>query len=276
MLNGIAAKAIVPVTLTVTGFVIVGCLLLHSFIKQDLVANTTRQEVSLADTIVKSTRYAMLKTDREMLQQSLRDIGSQSGVEHVRIFNKKGIVMFSSDPTEISRAVDKKSAGCNGCHSVATPATRLGPMEQARRFTNGQGKEVLAITAPIYNEASCAILDCHPSLTQANILGTLDIGLSTAPLQSALAQLRTRLAVFCLMVLFLTVGGVSALLLRNVLLPVRDLVGYADDLAMGRPAPKSPDGSEEIDALVVSLQRLAARGQDAMKEPAKNDSARHS
>ncbi|GAB6084624.1 HAMP domain-containing protein [Desulfuromonas carbonis] len=270
MFNGIAAKAIIPVTLTVTGFVIVGCLLLHSFIKQDLIANTTRQEVSLADTIVKSTRYAMLKTDREMLQQSLRDIGGQTGVEHVRIFNKKGIVMFSSDPTEIDRAVDKKSAGCSGCHSGATPATRLGPMEQARRFTNGEGKEVLAITAPIYNEASCAILECHPSLDEVKILGTLDIGLSTAPLQSALAQLRTRLAVFCLMVLFLTVGGVSALLLRNVLLPIRDLVGFAEDLAMGRPEPKSPDGSEEIDALVSSLRQLAAKGQGAAQEPAGN------
>lgn len=272
MSHRIAAKAIIPVTVAVTGFVVLGSLLLHSYIRGDLVADTIRHEVGLADTIVKSTRYAMLKTDREMLQQVIRDIGSQPGVEHVRIFNKKGIVMFSSDQGEISRSVDKKAAGCNGCHSGDTPATRLGPMEQARRFTNGQGKEVLAITAPIYNEASCAAAACHQPVTRANVLGTLDIGFSTFPLQNSLAQLRTRLALFCVMVLFLTIGGVSALLRRNVLLPIRDLLTYAEDMAAGRLEQLPPDGSEEIEELAASLRRLAIARLEAGRPPAKKKS----
>lgn len=271
MYNRIAAKAIIPVTLAVTGFVVLGCLLLHSYIRGDLVADTIRHEVGLADTIIKSTRHAMLKTDREMLQQAIRDIGSQPGVEHVRIFNKKGIVMFSSDPGELSRSVDKKAAGCNGCHSGTTPATRLGPMEQARRFTNGQGKEVLAITAPIYNEVSCAAAACHQPANKANVLGTLDIGFSTIPLQNSLAQLRARLAIFCLMVLFLTIGGVSALLRRNVLLPVRNLVIYAEDMAAGRLEQPPPNGSEEIEELASILRRMAIARLEAGSQPAKKE-----
>ena len=52
-----------------------------------MVADTVRHEVGLADTVVRSTRYAMLNTDREMLQQTILDIGRQSSVEHIRIFN---------------------------------------------------------------------------------------------------------------------------------------------------------------------------------------------
>lgn len=257
MLNRFAAKAIVPITLAVTGFVILGCLLLHSFNKNDLISDTIRHEAGLADTIVKSTRYAMLNTDREMLQQAILDIGSQEEVEHVRIFNKKGIVMFSSNTDEIDQAVNKKAAGCNACHNGPEPATRLGTMEQARRFINGNGNEVLAITTPIYNEPSCAAASCHRPVKENELLGTLDIGFSTAPLQASLNQLRGRLIVFCTMVLFLTVGGVCALLRRNVLLPIRQLVTFAEGMSRGQMNMTAPEGIEEIDEVVAVLRRQA-------------------
>jgi hypothetical protein len=272
MLNRIAAKAIFPITLAVTGFVILGSLLLYSFNKNDLLADTIRHAVGLADTIVKSTRYAMLKFDREMLQHTIGDIGDLEGVEHVRIFNKKGIVMFSSDLAEIEQAVDKQAAGCNSCHSGAKPATRLGTMDQARRFTNGLGSEVLAITTPIYNEPSCVTARCHRPVDESEILGTLDIGLSTAQLQSSLSQLRMRLIAFCTMVLFLTVGGVCALLQRNVLLPVHHLAIYAKSLAGGKVDMKTPAGIEEIDTIAAvlrlqadKLQRMRAAQEDSGK-----------
>ena len=265
MTNGIVTKAIVPITLAVTGFVIVGCLLLYSLIKSDMEADTVRHEISLADTVVRSTRYAMLKTDRQMLQQTILDIGSQTGVEHVRIFNKRGVVMFSSDPGEISRAVDKQAAGCNGCHSGEVPATRLGAMEQARHFTNSSGHQVLAITAPIYNEVSCAAMNCHPGLDQISVLGTLDIGLSTAPLQASLMQLRLRMGIFCLMVLLLSVAGVCALLRRSVFLPIRRLVGYAEALNAGKTDAVCPRGIEEIEA-IGGLLRQQAQTLDALKK----------
>jgi len=257
MLNGIAARAIVPVAVAVTGFVVLGCLLLHSFIKDDLIADTIRHEVGMADTIVKSTRHAMLKNDRDMLQQSLFDIGSQQGVEHVRIFNKKGIVMFSSDAGEIDRSVNKQAAGCNGCHDRPRPATRLGTMEQARRFTNGHGSEVLAVMTPIYNEPSCAVANCHRPVAENELLGTLDIGFSMAPLQGSLSQLRMRLIIFCAMILFLAVAGVSALLRRTVLLPISQLMLYSQEMAAGKVDCRSPEGSEEIETIAAVLRYQA-------------------
>lgn len=257
MLNDLAKKAIFPVALTVTGFMVVCCILLYTFIEGDLVADTIRHETDLADIVIKSTRHAMLKDDRQSLAETISNIGEQEGVEHVRIFNKKGLIMFSADRGEINRLVDKKSAGCVECHSGAEPDTRLGPMEQARHFTNSRGREVLAITTPIYNEPGCSASACHAHPPLQTVLGTLDIGLSEEPLKQSLANLRLRMTVFCLMVLALTVGGVSALLRRNVLLPVRSLVTFAEALRRGNLQAPSPRGPEEVETLARILRELA-------------------
>lgn len=259
MLNDLAKKAIFPVALTVTGFVIVCCILLYTFIQGDLTEDTIHHEANLADTIVKSTRYAMLKDDRETLGQMIANIGEQQGVEHVRIFNKKGLIMFSADPAEVNRLVDKKSAGCVECHAGSRPNTRLGAMEKARRFVNAQGKDVLAITMPIYNEPGCSTSACHAHPPLQKILGTLDIGLSQEPLKRSLANLRIRMFVFCLMVLALTVGGVSALLRRNVLIPVGKLAVYAEALRRGDTKALPPRGSKEVEHIALALKELSDR-----------------
>jgi hypothetical protein len=266
MVKSLAAKAMVPVAGTVTGFVIVCCLILYSFIQADLVSDTVRHESALADVIVQSTRYAMLKGDRETLARVIADIGEQPDVEHVRIFNKKGLIMFSADAGEWNRLVDKQAAGCVECHSGPKPEAHLGQMDKARRFTNGAGEPVMAITAPIYNEPGCANGACHIHPPDQKILGTLDIGMSARPLQESLANLRWRMIVFCLMVLVLTVGGVSALLRRNVLLPVRQLVDYARTVR-DDPGQPLPEGGAEVAAIGAAVQDLARRLRQAEGDP---------
>ncbi|WP_305043090.1 hypothetical protein [Geoalkalibacter sp.] len=263
MLKNLAAKAIVPVGLTVTGFVIVCSILLYSYVKQDLVADSIQREVLLGDIIVKATRFSMLTDQRESLRQTINDIGEQKGVEHVRIFNKKGVIMFSSNDEEVNQLVDMSAPGCIECHSGPVTAVHLGPMDQARNFVNAQGEPVLAITTPIYNEPNCSNGGCHFHAPDEKILGTLDIGMSQAPLLKSLATLRVRLVIFCLMVLVLTVGGVIALLQRNVLLPVRQLVYFADQVSRGNLEINEPEGTEELVSLAGNFKRLARRNLEA-------------
>ena len=91
--------------------------------------------------------------------------------------------MFSKDPAEVDRYVDKNSAGCVGCHAGPVPTATLADMQKARTFINERRVKVLAITAPIYNEPACAQASCHFHPTEQQVLGTLDIGLDQAPLQ---------------------------------------------------------------------------------------------
>jgi sensor histidine kinase regulating citrate/malate metabolism len=258
MIKSLAGKAIIPVTLAVTGFVIVCCLLLYSTIKSDMTNMSTLHATSLANVVVKSTRYSMLTSDRKTLRNIIADIGEQREVEHVRIFNKKGVIEFSSNAGELNRLVDKKTAGCIGCHAGPVPITKLGTMRQARRFVNEKGREVLAITSPIYNEPECFNAACHFHAPGSKVLGTLDIGLSRKPLQDALATMRGRMIVFTFLILILTVGGTAALLRRSILTPVKILTDYCKGIAEGIPKREIPVFEGELEDLAQSLKSMAA------------------
>jgi HAMP domain-containing protein len=265
-LKSLTARAIVPVAVAVTGFVVICCILLYSVMKTDMINDAVKYETNLADTIVKSTRYAMLKSDRDMLTNIVRNIGQQKGVEHVRIFNKKGLIMLSEDPTELNRFVDKKTAGCIGCHAGAVPTATLGAMEQARRFVNDRGMEVIAITAPIYNEPACYTADCHFHTASQKILGTLDIGLSAYPLRKTLSLMRSRMMLFSFMVLILTIGGVAALLRRQVFDPLREIKEFTSDVNRGNLSGELSGISGELSDLANDIRAVALRLKDAILE----------
>jgi len=267
MLNNFATRATVPVTITITGFVIVCCLVLYSYIKGDLLRDTVQHEVSLADTIVKSTRHTMLKSDRETLMNMIDSIGDQESVEHVRIFNKKGVIMFSADPAELNREMDKQEAGCNGCHGGSEPALGLGSMEQARHFTNERAVSVLAITAPIYNEPGCSTAPCHVHPSDQKILGTLDIGLSQETFDQTMQRLRWRMIIFCVMILILSVGGVSALLRRFVLSPIRQLTIFAEQVSNGNFDYPMPRGDRDIESVARIFLDIAVQGDKIQDRP---------
>ncbi len=273
MLKSFAAKATVPPAVAVTGFVVVCCILLYSVIKTDMLNDAIDHETNLAGTIVKSARFAMLKDDRETLRNIIDNIGQQKGVEHTRIFNKKGVIMFSAHAEDVNKLVDKNAAGCIACHAGPVPLTSMGRMEQARRFINEKGHNVIAITVPIYNEPDCFNAACHVHSPTQKLLGTLDIGLSEAPLQKTLGTLRGRMIVFCLMVLILTVGGVSALLLRNVLLPIKELANYVTAINRGELNRKAPAYRDEIGELARSFEDMSARLKATQAEVKKQKAA---
>jgi len=259
MFKSFAARAIIPAAMAVTGFVIVCCLLLYSVMKQDMHRDAVQHAKNLSDTIVKSTRYAMLKSDRETLGNIVDNVGELQGVEHARIFNKKGLVMFSNRHEELNHLVDKKGAGCINCHAGPEPVTTLGTMEQARLFTNDEGKKVLAITAPIYNEPACYTAACHVHTAGQKVLGTLDVGLSREPLENTLNVMGKRMISFSFMILLLTVGGVSALLRRNVFIPLRQLSNYTEELSKGNIDSTPPECGDELKKLATSFHDMADR-----------------
>ena len=259
MFSSINSRAIVPVACAVTGFVIACCVLLYTFVKSDLSTGEIHHAADLADTVIKSTRYAMLHDDRETLSQIIYNIGDQNQVEHVRIFNKKGLIMFSRDGSEVDNFIDKTAAGCNECHAESNPKRKLGAMEQARQFTNKDGHDVLAITAPIYNEPECFNAACHFHDAGQSLLGTLDIGVSQAPLKKTLTQLKGRMIMFSGMVLVLTVGAVCALLYRQVFLPIKQLVDFTERAPDDSLNSDFPEVSGEVAKLANAFHKMTAR-----------------
>jgi len=62
MLSSINSRAIVPVACAVTGFVIACCVLLFTFVKDDLIRGEIHHAADLADTVInqRATRCCMM------------------------------------------------------------------------------------------------------------------------------------------------------------------------------------------------------------------------
>jgi len=228
MFDRIAGRALVPVGIVVTGFLVVCFILLYAAIKNVVIRDSVGHANNLAGIVLKSTRYAMLKSDRELSTNIVQNISQQKGVEHVRIFSKAGKVAFSSNPAEVNRLVNKQAEGCILCHAKKEPITSLGPMEKARTFKNAAGEQVVAITMPIYNEPECSDAACHVHPASQKVLGTLDIGLSQEGTLTSLSSIRTQMIIFSFLTLILTTAGVIALLKMIVLVPMQKLQEYTE------------------------------------------------
>ena len=259
MFDKIAGRALVPVGIVVTGFLVVCFVLLYGAIKKVVIHDSIGHANNLAGIVLKSTRYAMLKSDRELNSSIIQNISQQEGVQHVRIFNKKGVVAFSSDPTEINRQVDKKAEGCVVCHEKAAPETTLGSMQKARTFKNGHGTEVIAITAPIYNEAECANAACHFHPATQKVLGTLDIGLSREATLAALSSIKLKMILFSVLTLVLTVAGVITLLKIIVLVPMKKLQDYTERSEAGNTVSHPSGLPDELDKIARSYYFIRAK-----------------
>ena len=266
MFKCLAARTITTMTLTVAGIIVAGMVLFYSVIKTDVINDTIHYATRLADTIIKSTRYTMLMSDRVTLGNMIDNIGEQEGVEHVQIFNKKGLIMFSSRHGEINRFVDKKAAGCIGCHAGPVAATMMGRMEQARRYVNEQGKSVLAITAPIYNEPDCFNALCHVHPAGQKVLGTLDIGLFEESLQKNLVVMRRRLLSFGAILMVLVAGGAAFILWNSVVGPVKELSGYMNRVENGHLDQEPSPSRDEIGEIGQSARRMAVKLDDTLAE----------
>jgi nitrogen fixation/metabolism regulation signal transduction histidine kinase len=262
LFQSIISRSIIPVALAVTGFVAIGCISLYSVMKQDLIDDAAQNGRNIANTVVLSTRYAMLHNDRQHLGSIISNIGQHQGVEHLRIFNHSGIITFSRNTAEVGQQVNKDIQGCSGCHSGTKATQQLAAEKQTRFFKNERGIKVLAMTQPIYNEASCTN-SCHYHPKDHTVLGMLDIGLDQGPLQNSLALMRYRMIVFTLMTLVLTVGGVAAILNRSFFVPLKKLIQATSSASISHDTEKQLEsGYGELSLLARNFHSLIVRLND--------------
>jgi two-component system NtrC family sensor kinase len=218
----------------------------------------------ISDLIKRSIRYQMLQNDRAGLYQTIRDMGHEPGIERIRIFNKEGRIMFSTDAAELDRLVDKNAEACYACHSQAVPLTHLDRPDRARIFTNTQGGRVLATIRPIENEVSCSGAGCHAHPAAQKILGVIDAQLKLDAVDAQASnqqQLLLRFTVAAIGLLCLvSIVFVWAVLYR----PIQELIAGTHRVADGDLEYRLPLHSrDEIGDLAGSFNRMTAQLADA-------------
>jgi two-component system NtrC family sensor kinase len=225
----------------------------------------------ISETIKSSTHYDMLENRRDNLQRQIETIGRQPGIESVRVFNKEGRIVFSSEPSEAGRSVDKRSDSCVACHASGRPAESLPADQRSRVFPGRHGGRVLGIINPIYNQPACATA-CHAHRPGDKVLGVLDVGVSLTEVDRSVARGQSGmigLAIAATVAGSLLLWGLTR---RLVVRPVEALAAATRRVSAGDLTATVPvQGGRELVDLAQSFNEMSRRLGDAQRQLAQAD-----
>lgn len=211
----------------------------------------------IADTILRSTRDAMMDNDPEDLQRIIRAIGAQPGIERIRIFDKAGRIQTSTKAEEVASMVDKSAEQCYVCHAADRPLERLERPDRLRVFERSEGERVMAIIQPIRNEPDCATAACHAHPAEQQVLGVLDIQLSLAQVDAQLAHSERQLGFGVLATTAALLVLAGALTWRMVLRPVRRITDASRKVGAGDLSVRAPvTSTDELGEMTESWNRM--------------------
>ncbi len=143
-----------------------------------------------SDLIKKSLYRLMLTNERDELYRTILLIGSEPGIENIRIFNKKGEIKFATRVAETGQIVDMKAEACYVCHAANQPIQSLPTKKKTRIYKSAEGRRILGMINPIRNAPECSNNVCHAHDSEQTILGVLDVQMSLTELDQALFRSR--------------------------------------------------------------------------------------
>ena len=162
--------------------------------RREMIEQLTQSTDLLSETVKLSTQDYMLENRRERIRRQIEAIGREQRIERVRVFNKQGRIVFSSDPADIGRTLDKQAESCFACHAQGQPLEKPPVHERARIFAAASGHRVLGIVNPIQNQPACSSAACHAHTPEQTVLGVLDVTVSLEDVDRQIAASRNRIA----------------------------------------------------------------------------------
>jgi len=159
--NRLSLRLIISISIVLIIILSLYTYVLVNNIDEYLTNNSFKHAYNVSDVIKKSTRYSMLLNRREDVHQIINTIGKEEDVKGIRIYNKLGSIIFSTDSTELNKNVDVTAEACIVCHNKEVPLNTLTNQNKIRIFSTPDKKRVLGLINPIDNEKDCSSADCH-------------------------------------------------------------------------------------------------------------------
>lgn len=234
-----------------------------------LLLERTRSASQLSETIRQSTHHDMMENRRDNLHRQISEIGGMhdEGIRKVRLFNKEGRIMFSSEREETGAVVDTRAEACYACHAEGQPLERLDMKDRVRTFRSGDGTRVLGIIQPIPNQPSCSTAACHAHSPQQRVLGVLDVNVSLAEVDREITM--SRWVILGLSVLAIAASSLILWWLnrRLVLRPVSALLDGTRRVARGDVSTAIPaTARHELGELARAFNAMTQKMTEAQRQ----------
>jgi len=185
---------------------------------------STSSALQMSDVIKRSIEYSMLLNRREDISNTIKTIGTEPGIDGVRIYNKKGEISFSAQDQELGKTIALSSETCIVCHQdgsrhAVTP--EAGTL--TRIYTSPRGERVIGVTTPIMNDARCSRAECHAHDGSQTVLGILNVTLPLKETDRNLAEFEAMQYEGGIALILIVTAFTGLFLWRMVNIPVKKL-----------------------------------------------------
>ncbi len=212
-----------------------------------LMDNVLASATRISDLIARSTRYSMMLNRKEDVHNIISSVGGESGIEGIRIYNKQGEVIFSTDPSEVNSRANLTAEACVSCHTESGLETPHPATEDLSRiFSKPDGERILGMITPIRNESACSNANCHAHPKTKTILGVLDVKMTLSQVDHRIQESKNRL---------LLMSAVAVLLVSVV-------SGGFIWVVVHRPVKRLTHGMKSVSAGDLQHQLTAASGDE--------------
>ncbi len=226
-----------------------------------------RQAALLSETIRIGMRDQMLANRFAEVDKIIQQFGTQTGIERIRVFDKLGMVLLSTDPSEPGAIVSLTNEQCVGCHVEGTPKVVLANPERTYKFANGVTPSVMGMITPIRNEPDCSGAPCHAHPPEKAILGVLDVNLSLESTEASLEEEARKFTMVSVLGCLLIVAATGVSLWRLVYRPIHDLTVGTQQLSAGNLDHRMPtQETDEFHSLAESFDRMTSDLRSARDE----------
>ena len=256
MLHHLAQRLVVPLTIIVVAVAAFSGLYTIAGEERQMLRMMSEGADQLSRSISSATWHAMLADRREDAYQVMQTIAQKQGIDHIRMFNRNGLLTFSTRPEEIRHQNDRSLETCSRCHVSALPLQQMDLSWRTQILKKPDGQRSLDMVTPIFNEPSCSQADCHAHPASLKVLGLLDVRLSLHSVDSELATMKLRVLIRVLVEIGLISLFIVLFTRYFVARPLLELVGSAQAISqmnLDRPVQVT-DGSDEISHLARAFE----------------------
>jgi two-component system NtrC family sensor kinase len=256
LLHHLAQRLVVPTTIIVVAVAAFSGLYTIAGEERQMLRMMGEGADQLSRSITSATWHAMLADRREDAYQVMQTIAQKQGIDHIRMFNRNGLLTFSTRPEEISHQRDRSLETCSACHVSALPLQQMDLSLRSQILKKPDGQRSLDMVTPIFNEPSCSQADCHAHPAALKVLGLVDVRLSLRSVDSELATMKLRVLIRVLVEIGLISLFIILFTRYFVARPLLELVGSAQAISqmnLDRPVQVT-DGSDEISHLVRAFE----------------------
>ena len=273
MFKKIGIKLIFAVVITTIVIISVFAIISIRSQSQVLIAEVERHSNQLSETVKNSTKYDMLLNRREHILRIIETIGEQEFMQEIRIFDKEGTIIYSSDSASIGLMVNKKADACYACHAANEPIEKLDISERTRIYrSDPDSSRILGIINAIYNEKSCWEAECHAHDPDLVVLGVLDITVSLGAIDQKIEMAKFKMLMFALIAIIFLSLILWFFVKRLVDKPVNVLVNATKHVAEGNLAYTiDTHGNDELGMLARSFNNMTKKLSEARRQLFQSD-----